>query len=588
MSSVFSLPKQLAVIIAALMKILPTNIQALLCAVAVVVVTESASRAQRPELVLQMLPAEVTHAGWTAVSPDSSIAAVAGFDQIVMFELKNGRRIRSLPLEGSCTEGRLVFSPDTTRLVARCDEETDTNSVYVWDTRTGALLDAVHGRHYAAVAFDKRERAIAYATEEYGDLDEPDGEIRTFDVHTDIEIASRRRPTGCFDWDVSSDGTRLACWGYYDSKPSNAVRLFDLSNGVKLIRTYALPGKDFPARVYMSRNAKRVAWVLEQNGNSRMFFCDLTRCQTTATDSDGLSIGIDPLGDGVAFAVGNRIAYRTWDGRIVVTAAVKDVRVIALNAASRSISIEEGDLVVRELKTNRELSRFHDSVTTYYDAIMVSGLAAIFTPPDHDGRPHLIVFENGDLRVKPLDTFDEIWRWSPTDVRVGADRKVLFARDGHGQVHTWDIETGAHVGSSDTFPSGQVPAPRYHIETKADSRSTVIRSTRGEELARIYLLNKVDWAVITPSGEFDTNLPLDQVSVLHWVLPGEPFRTFALDLFMREYYQPGLLARILNCNETHSAACDTDLKHLPSVADINLAPPNVATPVPTVPQIDRR
>ena len=52
------------------------------------------------------------------------------------------------------------------------------------------------------------------------------------------------------------------------------------------------------------------------------------------------------------------------------------------------------------------------------------------------------------------------------------------------------------------------------------------------------------WAVVDRDGRFDTNNP-EGIRGLHWIFPENPFRALSIELFMREYYEPRLLARIL-------------------------------------------
>lgn len=67
----------------------------------------------------------------------------------------------------------------------------------------------------------------------------------------------------------------------------------------------------------------------------------------------------------------------------------------------------------------------------------------------------------------------------------------------------------------------------------------------GAELATLVPLTKDDWVIFTPDGRFDTNTSLDEVQSLHWVMPGDALNPLPLDIFMRDYYEPKLLERIL-------------------------------------------
>lgn len=61
--------------------------------------------------------------------------------------------------------------------------------------------------------------------------------------------------------------------------------------------------------------------------------------------------------------------------------------------------------------------------------------------------------------------------------------------------------------------------------------------------ARIYAFPSGNWAVVDAEGRFDTN-DIEGLQRLHWILPDEPFKALPLEIFMREYFTPGLLSKL--------------------------------------------
>jgi len=55
-------------------------------------------------------------------------------------------------------------------------------------------------------------------------------------------------------------------------------------------------------------------------------------------------------------------------------------------------------------------------------------------------------------------------------------------------------------------------------------------------------------AVVDQQGRFDTN-DLDGGAPLHWLVSDDPLHALPLEIFMRDYYTPRLLARIMNGEE---------------------------------------
>jgi hypothetical protein len=66
---------------------------------------------------------------------------------------------------------------------------------------------------------------------------------------------------------------------------------------------------------------------------------------------------------------------------------------------------------------------------------------------------------------------------------------------------------------------------------------------------------------------------LNKIEGLIWVLPDQPLIPKPLELYMRQYYEPGLLPRVLRCAEENN--CDAEFKPLPSIAEINRVQPRV-------------
>jgi hypothetical protein len=71
--------------------------------------------------------------------------------------------------------------------------------------------------------------------------------------------------------------------------------------------------------------------------------------------------------------------------------------------------------------------------------------------------------------------------------------------------------------------------------------------------------------VADAEGRFDTNNP-EGIRGLHWVSPDDPLRTLPLEIFMRDYYEPRLLARLL---------AGERFEPVRSLAELNRAQPSV-------------
>lgn len=84
-------------------------------------------------------------------------------------------------------------------------------------------------------------------------------------------------------------------------------------------------------------------------------------------------------------------------------------------------------------------------------------------------------------------------------------------------------------------------------------------------VAWLIALNNEDWAVITPNGRFDTN-KLEKPEGLSWVFPDEPLKPLSFEIFMRDYYEPRLLPRLIKREE---------FLPIPSLAGLNRNQPKI-------------
>ncbi len=73
------------------------------------------------------------------------------------------------------------------------------------------------------------------------------------------------------------------------------------------------------------------------------------------------------------------------------------------------------------------------------------------------------------------------------------------------------------------------------------------------------------WSLTTPIGQFDTN-KIEAIQNLHWIAKDEPNHTLPLEIYMRDYYEPRLLSRLLKGEKLPSR---------PSLAELNRNQPKI-------------
>ncbi|MDH3333598.1 MAG: WD40 repeat domain-containing protein, partial [Gammaproteobacteria bacterium] len=78
----------------------------------------------------------------------------------------------------------------------------------------------------------------------------------------------------------------------------------------------------------------------------------------------------------------------------------------------------------------------------------------------------------------------------------------------------------------------------------AENRVRLFDVRNDVEIGSLVVPSQNDWLVVTPDGRLDARW-LEDVNEVHWVVRDEPYSSQPLELFMREYYEPQLLSRLV-------------------------------------------
>lgn len=182
------------------------------------------------------------------------------------------------------------------------------------------------------------------------------------------------------------------------------------------------------------------------------------------------------------------------------------------------------------------------------------GLSLISVALSADGGRVLGGLWSGEAVLWDVESGDEIRRLEGHSQGVGA---VAFAPGGRravtgsgdGTAILWNLETGAalhHLGGH-TVEIRTLAFSPDGTRLVTGSRDGMVRlwdAQSGEPLATLFSLPQGTWAAIDPAGRFDTN-DLEQIRGLSWVMPDDPLTPLPLETFMRDYYEPRLLPRLL-------------------------------------------
>lgn len=274
-------------------------------------------------------------------------------------------------------------------------------------------------------------------------------------------------------------------------------------------------------------------WNLHSGEQVRAY--DLGKFSETFLAGDGRTLFQDVQGsimlrDGVSGAEIGRVA------------PLEDSSILALSREARlGVSEGENGVVCRELARGRELWRHP----------LESTLGA-FSLGD---RTVALGSIDGEVVVVEASTGKERWRakghpMPVTSLAFSADGTRLATSDGGGLTVLWNAESGQRLHA---LASHQVginhlafsPDDRFLATASNDATTRLWHSQTGEEICRLVSFKDDAWAVMAPDGRFDTNR-LDEIPGLYWIMPDDPLTPLPPEIFLRDFYEPGLLPRLLD------------------------------------------
>jgi WD40 repeat protein len=238
-----------------------------------------------------------------------------------------------------------------------------------------------------------------------------------------------------------------------------------------------------------------------------------------------------------------------------------DGRVIAAGRRGSRDSLQSDrnfDFTVRlsNVETGKELRRLEG----HSDDIKSIGFSS-------DGHRIVTTSKDRTARVWELSTGREIQRFvvGPVSGAVfSPDGRSILAASEDGTAKLWNVETGKEILAFQGHSSGVEaiafsPDGRFVFTGSSDSTTRIWDRSTGEELCRLISFRDGTWVVVDRDGRFDTN-NLEQIRGLKWILAEAPLTPLPIEIFMRDYYEPRLLPRLISGEQ---------LPALPRLAGLN-------------------
>jgi WD40 repeat protein/uncharacterized caspase-like protein len=202
-------------------------------------------------------------------------------------------------------------------------------------------------------------------------------------------------------------------------------------------------------------------------------------------------------------------------------------------------------------------------------------LAVAFSP---DGSRFIVSTENRTLRMIDVASRQTVWKREDASSRpitsvifIEQGRRIITTAEDHMVV--LDAANGRELyRGEDVLPPvdglASGVAGKYVVSSHEDGtiRFWSSGSDQIHQVATLFLSSDGHWTVTDPVGRFDSD-SLDDNSTLHWIVSDQPLRPLPLEMFMRQYYTPKLLSKLLT---------GAELPPLPNIAELRRIQPQVA------------
>lgn len=493
-----------------------------------------------------------------AFSPDGSRVLTGGMDRTVrLWDTATGHQLLSFP---GVTEGAnsVAFSPDGRSVLAATGDH-----AMLWDALTGQPLrpfvghsDVVYtatfssdGRFVLTGSADHTARLWDSATAK---------EIRSFQGQAKIVNSVAISPSGHFIAAAGGD-QELHLW---DTQTGQLVRSFAGHEDAILAvafspdsRSLLTGSADHTARLWDTETGQmvRIFSVQGHFGYIRAvaFSPDGQLVATGSTDHTG-SLWRVATGEQLHLFEGHTEAVRSvlfsGDGHIVATVG------------------EDHTAKLWEASSGRLLSSFQVGATLVV-AAAISPDGRLLLTGGADSTATLWDIASGQ-RVRSFEGHTGI----VTSVAFAPNRRTVLTGGADKTAALWEAGSGKRIRTFEGHTSwvasvGFSPDGRFILTGGYDATTRLWDAATGRQLAALISFENGGWTVVDPDGRFDSS-DLDGNAPLVWVASSEPLRPLPLEIFMRDYYTPRLLARIMNGEK---------LPHIRSIAEItNRVQPDVA------------
>jgi len=546
-----------------------------------------------------------SHTEWVssvAFSPDGKTLASGSLDNTIkLWDVASGQELKTITGHDDSVLS-VAFSPDGETLASGSTDQT----IRVWEitSRKEIKFFKVRTGSIYSVKFSPNGETLASGG--------GDNTIRLWDINSEKQIWEVERHKGwVHSVAFSTDGQTLAS-GSFDS----AVKLWNVKTGqqIKSLDEHAVEVNS----VAFSPDGQTLASGCDDNtiklwslnsGQQTRFLVGHTKSVSAVTFSpDGKTLASGSMDETV----------RLWN--LETSQQIKFpldhnawVRSVEFSPDGETLASGGGSSTIKlwKVKTGEQIKALESKIGDVYsiafspdnESLAYTGNASrtvklvnfrsgqeirSFSPSgDQDVRNNSVVFSpDGEiLAFGSSDKTIELWnvksgKWLRTltghteaveSVAFSKDGKTLISGSYDKTIKLWNVDSGREIKSIASHGKSVSSVAfstngKFFASGSNDATIKLWDMRNNELLATLISLERDEWVLATPEGRFDTNKSLDRIAGLHWVIRTEVLEALPLDIFMRLYYEPRLLPRLL---------ANDHFRKVPPLESINRVQPKV-------------
>jgi len=493
---------------------------------------------------IRRLVGHTDHVIALAISPNNRWVLTSSRDGTArLWDLSTGRECQRYNYDGA-GHSPLVFFIGNSPIVA-----TGGKAPCLWDVNAGRQLERLPSGDPRAVSADVR---IAINQQGHQSLS-------AWDIKTKRQLGifqgTRSRVNGvaisrdshwiaaaCDDhtaylWDLVGGKLKRRCVGH-----RSVVNDVDIANNQDSLLTSSL---DRSARL----------WNLDSGKEGRHFGGHTSAVKSARfVDRDRQIVTVEDYVEGKSW--GGTIRF--WDAT-----TAKELHQFKIPNLGRAVVTSDGQRMITHELSRNNILRLWDTTAgkeiSHFDNSQYSGWVEAIAPDcswvaTRRTSGHVLLFWD-PLTHRRLREISDVPEYSQP--MVSHDGKWMLMTgynflnpDADDHTSLWELPTGRVMWRCPTndllayVRSASFSADEKLMVTSHEGPSIALWDLHTGRLLCRLVAWKDFWAVVASDGRFDVS-NVDNIEGLHWIVPDDPFTPLPIEVFMRDYYEPRLLARIL-------------------------------------------